>query len=118
MFKTLKFEDWLGLALGAWLLVSPWALGYAAESAAAMNALFLGCTLIFLELLNLDAHEDLEEKLDMVAGGWLVASPFLLGFSAAFAAAANAMAVGALTIAFASWALVPAGESHGPLPHA
>ena len=113
-FKTFKLEDWLGIALGVWMLVSPWALGYSAESAASMNALFLGCILIFLELLNLDAHEDLEEKLDIVAGLWLVAAPFLLGFSSAFAAAANAMAVGALTIAFAAWALAPSGggEKH------
>lgn len=118
MFKTLKFEDWLGIALGAWLLVSPWALGYSDQSAASMNALFLGCILIFLELLNLDVHEDLEERLDMAAGVWLIAAPFILGFSPVFAAAANAMAVGALTIAFAAWALVPTDEKGGPVQHA
>ena len=27
MFKALQWEDWLGIALGAWMLVSPWVLG-------------------------------------------------------------------------------------------
>ena len=108
MFKALKWEDWLGLSLGLWLLLSPWILGYAESSAAAtMNALFLGTALICLELLNLDAHEDLEEWFDIVAGAWLVVSPALLGFIAVTAAAINAVGVGLLTIAFAAWALSP-----------
>ena len=111
MFKSLKWEDWLGVALGLWLVVSPWSLGYAESSAAAtMNALFLGSTLIFLEQLNLDVHDDLEEWLDMLAGLWLIASPFALGFAPLGAAAINAVAVGALTILLAAWALSPLDE--------
>lgn len=106
MFKSLKWEDWLGVALGLWLVVSPWSLGYAESSAAGtMNALFLGTTLIFLEQLNLDVHDDLEEWLDMVAGAWLIVSPFALGFPRLGAAAINAIAVGALVILLAAWAL-------------
>jgi hypothetical protein len=106
MLKSLKWEDWLGVALGLWLVVSPWMLGYADASAAAtMNALFLGSTLIFLEQLNLGAHEDLEEWMDIVAGVWLVASPLVVGFTNAPAAAINAIAVGTLTVVFAALAL-------------
>lgn len=105
MLKSLKWEDWLGIALGAWLLLSPWSLGYAESAAATMNALLLGCVLIALEFLNLDAHDDLEEWIDIVAGAWLVASPFVLGLGGA--AAINAFAVGALGIVFAAWALSP-----------
>lgn len=108
MLKSLKWEDWLGVALGLWLIVSPWALGYAESSASAtMNALFLGATLIFLEQLNLDVHEDLEEWIDIVAGAWLVISPVALGFAHAGVAALNAVGVGVLAIAFAIWALSP-----------
>jgi hypothetical protein len=105
MLKTLKWEDWLGVALGIWLLISPWTLGYAESSGATMNALFLGATLVFLEQLNLDMHEDLEEWMDIVAGVWLVASPLVVGFTQVTAAAINAIAVGTLTVAFAALAL-------------
>ena len=108
MFKSLKWEDWLGVALGLWLVASPWVLGYAQASASAtMNALFLGAALIFLEQLNLDVHEDLEEWMDIVAGVWLVISPFTLGFAQVGAAAINAIAVGLLAIGFALWAISP-----------
>jgi hypothetical protein len=105
MLKSLKWEDWLGVALGLWLLLSPWILGYSDASAATMNALFLGATLIFLEQLNLDVHEDLEEWLDIAAGMWLVASPLVVGFASATVAAINAIAVGTLTVLFAALAL-------------
>jgi SPW repeat-containing protein len=105
MFKSLKWEDWSGIALGAWLLVSPWLLGHADHYPATINALLVGCVLVFTELLNLDAHENAEEWLDLAAGLWLVASPWVLGFSALTAAALNAMAVGLLTLLFAGLAL-------------
>lgn len=114
MLKSLKWEDWLGVALGAWLLASPWLLGYAEQSAAAMNALFLGTTLVVLEFLNLDAHEDLEEWLDIAAGVWLVVSPFVLGFAQVGAAAINAIGIGALTVIFAACALSPMDAKLGP----
>lgn len=107
MLKSLKWEDWLGIALGLWLLASPWILDYTEQSAAAMNALFIGAALIGLELLNLDAHEDLEEWLDIAAGLWLLVSPFAFGFVQVGAAAINAVGVGLLTIVFALWALSP-----------
>jgi hypothetical protein len=108
MFKSLKWEDWVGVALGFWLAISPWVLGYAeASPAATMNALFLGSTLIFLEQLNLDVHADLEEWLDVGAGLWLVISPLALDFTPVGTAAINAVGVGLLAIVFALWALSP-----------
>lgn len=118
MLKSLKWEDWLGIALGLWLAASPWILGYAGQAGATMNALILGTVLICLEFLNLEAHSDLEEWMDIVAGAWLVLSPFLLGFAQVGAAAINAVGVGVLTIAFAAWALSPSEAKlrHGDAP--
>jgi len=107
MLKSLKWEDWLGVALGVWLLASPWIFGYGGHFAAGMNALVLGTMLIMLEFLNLDMHDDVEEWLDIAAGVWLVASPFVLGYAQLGAAAINAVGVGVLAIVFAAWALSP-----------
>ena len=110
MFKTLKWEDWLGIALGAWLLVSPWALGYSDQSAATMNALVLGTILVLEELFELGVHETVEEWIDLVAGLWLMISPVALGFTSQAVASWNALLVGLLTIVFAAWAMSPLDE--------
>ena len=110
MFNSLKWEDWVGIALGAWLLVSPWVLGYSDEGAAAMNALVLGTILVLQETLELGIHETVEEWFDVVAGIWLLVSPIVLGFTSHAVASANAIVVGMLTILFAVWAMLPFDE--------
>jgi hypothetical protein len=113
MFKTLKWEDWLGIALGAWLVVSPWALGYSDQSAATMNALVMGTVLVLEELFELGVHETVEEWIDLVAGLWLMLSPVALGFAPHAVASWNALAVGLLTIVFAALAMSPLDERFG-----
>ena len=49
MFKALQWEDWVGVALGAWLAVSPWVLGFSDNTMATTNALFMGTVLVFEE---------------------------------------------------------------------
>jgi SPW repeat-containing protein len=110
MFKALKWEDWLGVGLGIWLIVSPWALGYSDQSAATMNALIMGCILVLEEMLEIGVHETVEEWIDVVAGLWLMMSPVVLGFASQTAAAANTLAVGLLTVVFAVWAMSPFDE--------
>ncbi|MGE5098164.1 MAG: SPW repeat protein [Betaproteobacteria bacterium] len=105
MFRSLQWEDWAGVALGAWLLASPWVLGYSDVTAAVMNALVVGTILVLEEFMEIGVHEETEEWLDLVPGAWLVISPVMLGFQASTAASANAMAVGVLTIAFAICAI-------------
>ena len=110
MFKTLKWEDWVGVGLGLWLFVSPWALGYSDLSAATMNAWILGSILVLEDFLEVGVHEDVEEWIDLVAGLWLMVAPFVLGFASATTAAVNAVAVGLLTVLFAAWAMSPLDE--------
>ena len=101
MFKTLKWEDWLGVGLGAWLIASPFVLGFSGESAPTMNALVMGCVLVLEEMLELGVHETAEEWIDLFAGAWLVVSPAVLGFASQPAATVNTVIVGVLTLAFA-----------------
>lgn len=107
MFKTLQWEDWTGIALGAWLLVSPWVLGFSDHYAATINAGLLGIAMMAAETLNLDVHERLEEWFDIVLGLWLIVSPAVLGFTSSQPAMASTAAIGVLTIALAAWALSP-----------
>jgi SPW repeat-containing protein len=107
MFKSLKWEDWSGIVLGMWMLVSPWVIGFSDYSAATMNALVMGTVLVLAELLELSVHETAEEWLDIVAGLWLLVSPVALGFTSSMPATVSTVAVGFLTVLFAALALSP-----------
>ena len=113
MFKALKWEDWIGLGLGVWLLVSPWALGFSDQAAPAMNALIMGSILVLDEMLELFIHELAEEWIDLVAGVWLMISPLALGFTSHTAASWNTVVVGVLTVLFAAWAISPLDDKLG-----
>ncbi len=113
MFKTLKWEDWVGIGLGVWLIASPWALGFSDQAAPTMNALIMGSILVLDELLEVVVHEMAEEWLDLVAGLWLMVSPLVLGFASQTAASANTVAVGVLTVLFAAWAMSPLDKKLG-----
>jgi hypothetical protein len=107
MSKALQWEDWVRLALGAWMLVSPWIVGFSGHDSATINALLMGSILVFEELLELEVHGMVEEWIDLVAGVWLIISPFALGFALLTAATVSTMAVGVLTMLFAVWAMSP-----------
>lgn len=113
MFKALKWEDWVGVGLGIWLLASPWVFGFSDQTAPMMNALVMGCILILEEMLELGVHEAIEEWIDVVAGAWLIVSPLALGFTSHFAASVNTAAVGLFTLMFAVWAISPLDEKLG-----
>jgi hypothetical protein len=107
MFKTLQWEDWVGIGLGVWLIVSPWILGFSDQSAATITALVMGCILVLEEMLEVVVHEMAEEWIDLVAGLWLMVSPFALGFASQTVASVNMVVVGLLTVLFAAWAMSP-----------
>lgn len=110
MFKALKWEDWIGIVLGAWMLASPWVVGFSDNSVAAMNALIMGTILVLAEMLELSVHEDAEEWIDIVAGLWLMVSPVVLGFTSSMPATVSTISVGLLTVLFAAYALSPLDE--------
>ena len=107
MFKTLKWEDWVGVAIGAWMLISPWVVGFSDHQAATMNALVMGTILVLEEMLELGVHETAEEWIDLVAGLWLIMSPAALGFGSLMSASASTIAAGLLTVLFAALAMSP-----------
>ena len=100
-----RWQDWASFALGLWLAVSPWALGYANVEAATANAAFLGLAIALGSHFEVSFDVNTVEWFNMAAGLWLVLAPFLLGFGAEGLATANSIAVGTLVAALASSAL-------------
>jgi hypothetical protein len=56
MSKSPNWEDWVGIGLGAWLLASPWVVGFSHQAAPTVNALLVGTILLLAEFLDLVVH--------------------------------------------------------------
>ena len=80
--KPLKhWADAVNAILGVWLVVSPWLLGYQDVSAAMWNASIVGVALIAVAMGAIFVPRAWEEWTECGLAVWLVASPWLLGFS-------------------------------------
>jgi hypothetical protein len=113
MFKVLRWEDLVGIAVGAWLVASPWVMGFSGSNAATVNAFVMGIILMLLELMEFEEHEPAKEWIDFAAGLWLLISPTALGFASLALASVNAIAVGLFTVLLAVWAMTPLDEKIG-----
>ena len=106
---TTQWKDATNLALGIWLAVSPWALSYAGQATPAWNAHVVGVIIAVAALAALVAFQKWEEWVNAALAVWLIASPYILGFSALTYALWNQLVVGVLVGALAIWAGVASG---------
>jgi hypothetical protein len=51
------WEEWVTLALGAWLLISPWILGFTTSDALMWNAIIIGAIVIVLSAWTLSQEQ-------------------------------------------------------------
>jgi hypothetical protein len=62
LFRVMAWQEWANVALGLWLAVSPWILGFSALVPAMWYALIVGCVVAALALWALATERDI--------GGW------------------------------------------------
>lgn len=105
--KQLKhWQDPLNALMGAWVILSPWALGFQDSRAAMLNAVVIGLALIAGALGAILVPRAWEELTEGVLGLWLVASPWILGFSMLRDAMLSAVVSGLVVLALALWTLM------------
>src|SRR5262249_53429539 len=100
-----RWQDWTSFALGLWLALSPWVVGYTEHESATCNAVFLGMALAVGCHFEAVFDEATFEWLNLGAGLWLVAAPFVLGFTGERVATANSVVVGGLVALLAASAM-------------
>lgn len=110
MEKWLKTEkrpviDIVNVIAGIALVLSPWYLGFAAESHAAWNAWIAGAVIALIAVGALVAFHAYEEWANLVVGLWTLISPWALGFSALAAAMWAHVIVGVIVAALAAGSL-------------
>ncbi len=95
------WEDWTGMLLGVLVGLSPWLSGQMGSQAIMVNAIFVGAWLFVLaESALADLHR-WEEVAEIVAGSWLVASPFVFEYSTMGALRFWHLVLGAMVVVLA-----------------
>jgi hypothetical protein len=88
-FKTHRtWEDWLGMLLGVLIVLSPWfpmqadhEMVDSERSFIILNAFTVGILVFGLAQLEYVALQRWEEVAEIVLGVWLIASPYIFGYS-------------------------------------
>jgi hypothetical protein len=100
----MRWQDWVTLIAGFWLLISPWVVGYAADTAAMANSVIFGIAIVVYSIIELSVPREWEEWLMVAAGIWLIISPWVLGFASETRAVWDSVIVGVVVALLAIWA--------------
>ncbi|MCC6610014.1 MAG: SPW repeat protein [Burkholderiales bacterium] len=107
------WQDPANAVLGAWLIVSPWVLGFGETLAPTLNAVILGFAILAVALFAIYRAEAGEAWATFILGLWLVISPWALRFASADTPRTDAMIVGVLVAALSIWTLLRSGHLGG-----
>ncbi len=105
-----RWQEWAMGIIGLWLIVSPWGLhlmGLEPPPAGApfWSTLVTGLVVALLGVGALSTNMMWEDWGDLVAGAWLIASPWILGFTDHRSASWNVWICGAAIFVLAVWGL-------------
>jgi hypothetical protein len=100
-----RWQDVANLALGFWLFVSPWILGFSGTELAARNAWIFGIIVAVLAVLALFAYQKWEEWVAAAIGVWIFVSPWVLHAASINKLLWNSLIVGALLVILALWSV-------------
>jgi hypothetical protein len=107
------WQDLVEMLIGAWLIVSPFALGFVSlGDAPAGTAILIGSLVVGIAVVGISMPEYWEEWTQLGLGAALLVSPWVLGYSAAMIATGNAVISGALLMIFAILALLRERNIH------
>ena len=101
------WQDIASIVVGIWLMASPWVLGVDVHTSqtAFGNFIVIGAVLLGFALSEVFIPESWEEYSELYLGCWLIASPWILGFTDVPVAKDNALACGAIVTVLAIWVL-------------
>ena len=105
MKRIKHWQDAANAVLGAWLVASPWLLGFHGVTVAMVTTVAIGVLLVASSVGAMQLPAAWEEWMDAALGVLLMVSPALLGFDAVSAALYNALITGGVVTVLALWVL-------------
>ena len=105
MRQVKHWQDPVNALLGVWLVLSPWVAAFYGETIATANAVVIGAALIAVAFGAMLVPRAWEEWTEAALGLWLIASPWLLGFSGIANAMRGAVVTGVVIAVLALWTL-------------
>ena len=80
------WEDWCGMLVGALIVVSPWfpvqdQAAIAGNQTAVLNTIAVGLVVFGVSQLEYVALQRWQEVATILVGLWLIASPYVIGYS-------------------------------------
>ena len=77
-----NWEDWLSILLGLLIGLSPWLSGQMGSQAIMFNAVVVGAMVFILGQYEAADLHRWQEGGEIMLGSWMIASPFIFGYSA------------------------------------
>jgi SPW repeat len=109
-----KWQDWVTLIAGAWLIVSPWLLGLTINATVQWTFVVLGAAIAVVALFALtNPKAPGVEWLAVVFGVLTFTAPWLFSFAGLANARWNAWLVGAVVSVMALWSFITAQNDQG-----
>jgi hypothetical protein len=106
IMKPKRWQDWVNIILGAWMVASPWVLNFTENVVASRSAWALGVAILLFAAIAVYMPKAWEEAVNIILGICLLLSPWVLAFTELENATANAAIVGILVVAFGVWAML------------
>ena len=114
MSKASTSTSWIGIGLGVWLMLLPWAFDFSNHQAAMLNALVTGGVLVIEALVQRRSRPALDFWIDHGTGVWLCVSPLLLNYPGLLPASMSMLVAGVITLALREQ---EHGWDEGHVPH-
>jgi hypothetical protein len=104
--SEVRWQDWVNLAIGIWLFISPMVMIFpAGVPAISWNAYVIGAAIVIFSAYAVYLPRAWEEALNALFGIWLIIAPWILGFSDQKEAMMHSLIVGAVVVILALWAM-------------
>lgn len=103
--KRARWASAANVVAGLWLIVAPFVLNFEGAQAAQWNHIIVGAAVALIALVR---ASDPEERPGMswtnvVLGAWMIAAPFVLGYSGVNDAQINSIIMGAVVMALGAF---------------
>lgn len=106
MTQLKHWQDPVNAVLGLFLALSPWLVGYQDQVLASWSAGIAGLLLCAVALGAVFVPRAWEEWSECALGVWMIASPWVLAFSAQRLATQTALWTGIVVVVLALWTLM------------